>query len=200
MEGKFYLWPKDYMADPSVHVWNGRVYIYPSHDWDAGVGDDDSGAEYEMKDYHVFSTDDLEAVCRGEKELVDHGCILDLKDIPWASHQLWDNDVQEKDGKYFMYFPAKDKTEIFRTGIAVADKPEGPFVPLKDPMHGSYSIDYAVFKDEKDNSFQYFINDFSVSHNSIISQTFYGINQGMFECQVCKFNNMRNKLIEELKS
>ena len=92
MEGKFYLWPKDYMADPSVHVWNGRVYIYPSHDWDAGVGDDDSGAEYEMKDYHVFSTDDLEAVCRGEKELVDHGCILDLKDIPWASHQLWDND------------------------------------------------------------------------------------------------------------
>ena len=123
MEGKFYLWPKDYMADPSVHVWNGRVYIYPSHDWDAGVGDDDSGAEYEMKDYHVFSTDDLEAVCRGEKELVDHGCILDLKDIPWASHQLWDNDVQEKDGKYFMYFPAKDKTDIFRTGIAVADKP-----------------------------------------------------------------------------
>ena len=156
MEGKFYLWPKNYMADPSVHVWNGRVYIYPSHDWDAGVGDDDSGAEYEMKDYHVFSTDDLEAVCRGEKELVDHGCILDLKDIPWASHQLWDNDVQEKDGKYFMYFPAKDKTDIFRTGIAVADKPEGPFVPLKDPMHGSYSIDYAVFKDEDGKYYFYF--------------------------------------------
>ena len=57
MKGKVYLWPSDYMADPSVHVWNDRLYIYPSHDWDAGVGDDDSGAEYEMKDYHVFSTD-----------------------------------------------------------------------------------------------------------------------------------------------
>ena len=57
MKGKVYLWPSDYMADPSVHVWNDRLYIYPSHDWDAGVGDDDSGAEYEMKDYHVFSTE-----------------------------------------------------------------------------------------------------------------------------------------------
>ena len=82
MEGKAYLWPSDYMADPSVHVWNDRLYIYPSHDWDAGVGDDDSGAEYEMKDYHVFSTDDLEAVCRGEKQLTDHGCVLKLEDIP----------------------------------------------------------------------------------------------------------------------
>jgi len=146
--GKAYLWPSDYMADPSVHVWNDRLYIYPSHDWDAGVGDDDSGAEYEMKDYHVFSTDDLEAVCRGEKQLTDHGCVLRLEDIPWASHQLWDNDVQEKDGKYYMYFPAKDKNDIFRTGVAVADKPEGPFIPLNDPIHGSYSIDYAVMKDE----------------------------------------------------
>lgn len=27
-----YLVPGDYMADPAVHVFNGRVYIYPSHD------------------------------------------------------------------------------------------------------------------------------------------------------------------------
>ena len=31
---KRYLFPEDYMADPSVHVFNGRVYIYPSHDWE----------------------------------------------------------------------------------------------------------------------------------------------------------------------
>lgn len=32
-----YLFPADYMADPSAHVFNGRVYIYPSHDWDSGA-------------------------------------------------------------------------------------------------------------------------------------------------------------------
>ena len=32
-----YLFPKDYMADPSVHVFNDKLYIYPSHDWDSGI-------------------------------------------------------------------------------------------------------------------------------------------------------------------
>lgn len=29
---KRYLVPDDYMADPAVHVFDGKVYIYPSHD------------------------------------------------------------------------------------------------------------------------------------------------------------------------
>ena len=148
MEGKYYLVPGDYMADPSVHVWNDRLYIYPSHDRESGIPENDNGDHFDMNDYHVFSTDDLEAVVRGEKKLEDHGVILSVKDIPWAGRQLWDCDVQEKEVKYFLYFPLKDRNDIFRFGVAVADRPEGPFVPQPDPMRGSYSIDVAVLKDD----------------------------------------------------
>ncbi len=156
MEGKKYLVPDDFMADPSTHVFNGKLYIYPSHDWESGVPENDNGDHFNMKDYHVFSTDDIEAVARGEKKLEDHGVVLDVKDIPWAGRQLWDCDVQEKDGKYYMYFPLKDRNDIFRFGVAVADKPEGPFVPQPAPMKGSYSIDVAVFKDDDGKYYFYF--------------------------------------------
>ncbi len=145
-----YLIPGDYMADPSVHVFNGRVYIYPSHDRQSEFEENDNGDHFDMKDYHVFSTDDIM-----NGEIVDHGKVLDVDDIPWAGRQLWDCDVAEKDGRYYMYFPLKDQNDIFRIGVAVADSPEGPFVPLADPMHGSYSIDPAVLK-EGDEYFMYF--------------------------------------------
>ena len=153
---KTYLVPEDYMADPSVHVWNGRLYIYPSHDWESGVPENDNGDHFNMKDYHVFSTDDLEAVIRGEQKLTDHGVVLRVEDIPWHGRQLWDCDVQEKDGKYYMYFPLKDRNDIFRFGVAVADRPEGPFVPQPAPMMGSYSIDVAVLKDDDGKQYFYF--------------------------------------------
>ena len=156
MEGKKYLVPDDFMADPSTHVFNGKLYIYPSHDWESGVPENDNGDHFNMKDYHVFSTDDIEAVARGEKKLEDHGVVLKVEDIPWAGRQLWDCDVQEKDGKYFMYFPLKDQNDIFRFGVAVADKPEGPFIPQPAPMKGSYSIDVAAFKDDGGKYYFYF--------------------------------------------
>ena len=156
MEGKKYLVPDDFMADPSTHVFNGKLYIYPSHDWESGVPENDNGDHFNMKDYHVFSTDDIEAVARGEKKLEDHGVVLKVEDIPWAGRQLWDCDVQEKDGKYFMYFPLKDQNDIFRFGVAVADKPEGPFIPQPAPMKGSYSTDVAAFKDDDGKYYFYF--------------------------------------------
>ena len=140
--------PDDYMADPSVHVWNDKLYIYPSHDRESGIAENDNGDHFDMNDYHVFSTDDIEAVARGEASLEDHGVILRVSDIPWAGRQLWDCDVQEKDGKYYLYFPLKDRNDIFRFGVAVSDRPEGPFTPQPDPMRGSYSIDVAVLKDD----------------------------------------------------
>ncbi len=136
------------MADPSVHVWNDKLYIYPSHDRESGIAENDNGDHFDMNDYHVFSTDDIEAVARGEASLEDHGVILRVSDIPWAGRQLWDCDVQEKDGKYYLYFPLKDRNDIFRFGVAVSDRPEGPFTPQPDPMRGSYSIDVAVLKDD----------------------------------------------------
>jgi hypothetical protein len=138
------------MADPAVHVFGGRIYIYPSHDRDSGAAENDNGDHFEMQDYHVLSTDDPMA-----GEVVDHGKILDVKDIPWAGRQLWDCDVAEKDGKYYMYFPLKDKNDVFHIGVAIADRPEGPFIPQPDPIRGSYSIDPAVIKDG-DDYFMYF--------------------------------------------
>ena len=46
------------MADPAVHVFNDRLYIYPSHDWESGIPENDNGDHFNMKDYHIFSTDD----------------------------------------------------------------------------------------------------------------------------------------------
>jgi hypothetical protein len=137
-----YLVPGDYMADPAVHVFNGKLYIYPSHDWESGIGENDNGDHFNMKDYHVFSMDDIEGA------VTDHGIVLEVKNIPWAGRQLWDSDVACKNGKYYMYFPLKDKNDIFRIGVAVSDKPEGPFTPLAHPMKGSYSIDPAVFEED----------------------------------------------------
>ena len=148
---KRYLFPADYMADPSVHVFNGRVYIYPSHDWECENVENDNGDQYVMKDYHVLSTDDIM-----NGEVVDHGKVLGLEDIPWAGRQLWDCDVAEKDGKYYMYFPMKDRNDVFHHGVAIADRPEGPFIPQPDPIRGSYSIDMCVFKDDDGEYYMYF--------------------------------------------
>ena len=138
------------MADPSVHVFNGKLYIYPSHDWESGIEENDNGDHFNMKDYHVFSMEDAE-----NGEVTDHGVVLDVKDIPWAGRQLWDCDVAHKNGKYYMYFPLKDKNDIFRFGVAVADRPEGPFIPQPDPMRGSYSIDSCIYE-ENGNYYMYF--------------------------------------------
>ena len=139
------------MADPAVHVFNGKVYIYPSHDWESGIPENDNGDHFNMKDYHVFSTDD---VMHGE--IKDHGVVLATEDIPWAGRQLWDCDVALKDGKYYMYFPLKDQNDIFRIGVAVSDSPEGPFIPQADPIRGSYSIDPAILDDGNGCYYMYF--------------------------------------------
>lgn len=130
------------MADPSAHVFDDKIYIYPSHDWESGVPEDDFGNHFNMKDYHVFSLDDVE-----NGEVTDHGVVLKTEDISWAGRQLWDCDVAEKDGKYYMYFPLKDQNDIFRLGVAISERPEGPFIPQPDPMRGGYSIDPAVLND-----------------------------------------------------
>ena len=146
-----YLFPADYMADPSVHVFNGRLCIYPSHDRESGIPENDNGDHFDMNDYHVLSMDD---VMHGE--IVDHGVALKVADIPWAGRQLWDCDIACKDGKYYLYFPLKDRNDIFRMGVAISDKPEGPFIPQPDPIRGSYSIDAAVFRDDDGSYYMYF--------------------------------------------
>ena len=139
-----------YTADPSAHVFNGRIFIYPSHDIDAGVPPDDLGSHFAMRDYHVFSMESIGG------SVVDHGVALDIKDVPWAGRQMWAPDAAEKGGRYYLYFPAKDKQDVFRIGAAVADRPQGPFKAQAAPIAGSYSIDPAVFKDDDGRCYMYF--------------------------------------------
>lgn len=148
---KKYLFPSDYMADPSAHVFNGKIYIYPSHDREGSASENDNGDHFDMKDYHCLSLEDPEnGICK------DEGKILDIKDVPWGGRQLWDSDVVEKNGKYYLVFCLKDRTDIFRLGVAVSENPEGPFIPQPDPIRGSYSIDPCLFKDDDGEIYCYF--------------------------------------------
>lgn len=139
-----------YTADPSAHVFGGRVYIYPSHDIESGVPQDDLGSHFAMRDYRVFS------MARIPGPVTDHGVALDIKEVPWAGRQMWAPDAAEKGGKYYFYFPAKDKQDVFRIGVAVGDRPEGPFKAQPRPIEGSYSIDPAVFRDADGKHYMYF--------------------------------------------
>jgi hypothetical protein len=139
-----------YVADPSAHVFNGRIYIYPSHDTATGIAEDDLGSHFDMKDYRILSMDSV-----GGK-VTDHGVALDIKNIPWAGRQLWAPDAAFANNTYFLYFPLKDKKDVFRIGVACSSKPEGPFTPEAEPIKGSYSIDPCVFKDDNGSFYMYF--------------------------------------------
>ncbi|PVH92056.1 glycoside hydrolase family 43 protein [Periconia macrospinosa] len=139
-----------YTADPSAHVFNNRLYVYPSHDRETDIKDNDKGDQYDMADYHVFSMDEVGG------PVTDHGVVLKADDIPWVSKQLWAPDAAAKNGKYYLYFPARDKHDIFRIGVAVGDTPEGPFKPEPEPIQGSFSIDPASFVDDDGQAYLYF--------------------------------------------
>lgn len=142
MDTPKYLNTDLFNADPAAHVFNGKIYIYPSHDIESGVPENDNGDHFNMQDYHVYSMEDI-----SQEKAIDHGVSLDVKDVPWSGRQMWAPDCAEKNGKYYFYFPLKDKNDIFRIGVAIGDSPEGPFKAEPAPIPGSYSIDPAVFKD-----------------------------------------------------
>lgn len=139
-----------YTADPSAHVFDGKIYIYPSHDIESGVKEDDLGSHFDMKDYHILSMDSVTG------ETKDNGVALDIRDIPWVGRQLWAPDAAFANGKYYLYFPAKDKSDVFKIGVATSSSPVGPFKAEAKPIEGGYSIDPAVFTDSDGSSYMYF--------------------------------------------
>src|SRR4051812_6301277 len=144
-----------YTADPSAHVFNGKLYVYPSHDIATDIQDNDNGIpllpsfqfqtplipvdiskiltnkppgdQYAMEDYHVFSMEKIGG------PVTDHGVALSSSNVPWVSKQMWAPDAATKNGKYYLYFPARNKSNVFQIGVAVSDKPEGPFTPQPEP-------------------------------------------------------------------
>lgn len=139
-----------YTADPSAHVFEGKIYIYPSHDIEAGIPENDNGDHFDMRDYHILSMDHIPG------KVTDHGVGLDIKNIPWAGRQLWAPDAAYANGKYYLYFPVKDKKDVFHIGVAVSPSPAGPFKAEKNPIKESFSIDPAVFTDSDGTSYMYF--------------------------------------------
>ena len=139
-----------FIADPSAHLFEGRIYIYGSHDIDGTTPEDDLGSHFEMRDYQVLSMDHVGG------PVTVHPVALDVDDVPWASQQIWAPDAATKDGRYFLYFPAKDRDGIFRIGVASGNRPEGPFRAEPEAIRGSFSIDPAVFTDEDGASYMYF--------------------------------------------
>ncbi|MCR5697033.1 MAG: family 43 glycosylhydrolase [Marinilabiliaceae bacterium] len=132
-----------FCADPTARVFNGRLYLYPSHDiippqpLPQGVRAD----WFCMEDYHVFSSDNL-------VDWTDHGVILNQKDVPWGNpgaYSMWAPDCVERNGKYYFYYPdAPKEGRGFSIGVAIADKPEGPFTPMASNIEGVNGIDPCV--------------------------------------------------------
>ncbi|WP_163193447.1 glycoside hydrolase family 43 protein [Clostridium thermarum] len=139
-----------YTADPSAHVFEGKLYIYPSHDLDITMESNDNGDQYGMTDYHILSLEDNNTTC------VDHGEALHIKDVPWASKQMWAPDAAYKNNTYYLYFPARDKDGIFRIGVATSPNPAGPFKAQEHYIEGSFSIDPAVLVDDDGRAYIYF--------------------------------------------
>jgi hypothetical protein len=145
-----------YTADPAAHVFNGRIYIYASHDIDGPSLPDvepfkgSKGNGYKMRDYRVLSMDKIDG------PVTVHPVALDIKDVPWAARQMWAPDAAFKNGTYYLYFPAKDRQGAFRIGVATSTSPVGPFAARPEPIKGSYSIDPAVFTDDDGKSYMYF--------------------------------------------
>jgi xylan 1,4-beta-xylosidase len=143
-----------YTADPTARVFNGKIYLYPSHDILAGEGKGRVGW-FCMEDYHVFSSADL-------SHWTDHGIVVSQKNVPWVkpdSYSMWAPDCVFRNGKYYFYFPSipGDSTygKGFAIGVAIADKPEGPYVPQPEPIKRVHGIDPNVFIDRDGQAYLY---------------------------------------------
>lgn len=134
-----------FTADPTARVFDGRIYVYPSHDIPEPPGYHGRPNWFVMEDYHVFSSENL-------TDWKDHGVIVTRNDVPWADHTayaMWAPDCVFKDGKYWFYFPAMAANGGgMRIGVAVADTPTGPFKPLDTPIEGVKGIDPGVLVDK----------------------------------------------------
>jgi len=148
-------------ADPEGMIFDDKYWIYPTY-----------SALYEEQVFmDAFSSPDL-------VNWTKHEHVLDTSNVKWINKAMWAPAVVKKDNKYYIFFAGNDiqnDEEYGGIGVAVADKPEGPFKdllgkPLIDKFYnGAQPIDQYVFQD-KDGS--YYI--------------YYG---GWRHCNVAKLNN-----------
>lgn len=142
-----------YTADPSARVFEGRVYVYPSHDIPCGAGQGIIG--FCMEDYHVYSSENL-------TDWKDHGVIVSQQNVLWVdstSYSMWAPDCIFNNSKYYFYFPAvsneQSEKRMSRIGVALSDKPYGPFIPELNYIDGIKGIDPNPFIDKNGQAYLY---------------------------------------------
>lgn len=135
----------DFHADPSVHYWDGKYWMYPSTD------EPGSTSWAEMKRWSCFSSTDLAT-------WKDEGQIFSLEDISWAKDCAFAPDAVKWKGKYYFVFPAGK-----HVGIAVADNPAGPFkdaigkpLIMDRECKGVRSFDPCLFVDDDHTAYLYY--------------------------------------------
>ncbi len=134
-------------ADPEAVIYDHTCWIFPtfSHSYDTQVLMD------------CFSSDNLVDWTR-------HDAILDTASVKWAKRCLWAPATIRKDGKYYLFFGANDvhEGEIGGIGVAVADRPEGPYKDhigkplINDIVNGAQPIDQFVFLDDDGTYYMYY--------------------------------------------
>ncbi|WP_167619177.1 family 43 glycosylhydrolase [Maribellus sediminis] len=147
-----------FSADPTARVINGKVYVFPSHDIPTPPDKNLRENWFCMPDYHVFSSENL-------SDWADHGVIVSQNKVPWVdstSYSMWAPDCIEKNGKYYFYFPANKNVagpngrKGFGIGVAIADKPEGPYVPQENAIEGVFGIDPNILIDKDGQAYLYY--------------------------------------------
>lgn len=127
-------------ADPEARIFGKTYWIFPTY-----------SDKYNKQVYlDAFSSKDLTTWTK-------HPHVLDTAHVKWAKRAVWAPSIVEKQGKYYLFFGANDiqsDAEKGGIGVAVADRPEGPFKdylgkPLVDKFHnGAQPIDQFVFRDK----------------------------------------------------
>jgi hypothetical protein len=141
-----------FTADPTARVFEGKIYVYPSHDIKAPPEYKGRPNWFVMEDYHVFSSENL-------TDWKDHGVIVRQTEVEWANptaYSMWAPESVFKDGKYYFYFPAIAKSGGFKIGMATADKPYGPFKPAATPIEGVNGIDPSVLIDKDGSAYLFY--------------------------------------------
>lgn len=135
-------------ADPEARIFAGKYWIYPTY-----------SAPYDQQThFDAFYSENLVEWTKVER-------ILEMENVTWAKRALWAPSPIERNGKYYYYFAANDiqsNNELGGIGVAVSDRPEGPYVdaigkPLIDRFHhGAQPIDPHVFIDDDESAYLYY--------------------------------------------
>jgi arabinoxylan arabinofuranohydrolase len=138
-----------YTADPAPMVYHDTVWLYTGHD-------EDKSTWFTMKDWQLFSSTDM-------VNWTHHASPLSLKTFSWATKDAWAGQCIYRNGKFYWYVPMNAKGLGMSIGVAVSDRPDGPFVDAigKPLLHtGNGDIDPTVFIDGDGQAYLYWGNPY----------------------------------------